>query len=307
MKHIKFLALSMMVLGSVACTEKVNPDDFEDPTPTPVAGWSNVSENYSLPTHIQIFKNTTLGANKVTGFAAVVSPKATIAIYGDGLDANHKGTYLKKLSEVVKTDGKNDIVVVPGLAGYVQNIHFGEVSYARENAFPVIAKENGKFFMAGQKVAAKGSTDLIRTDLTGNTIKENWKPDFSFGGYYPIVKDGKAMDASAMSKIGNYSDNWWKGDACDARMAIGVDKSGKMVIFVNQPLEDGTQGISMKELQEVLIGFNVVDGMTMEGSGSPDMRVKGEFTVHNKKLFKNGQPVGHENDAKPYEAAMGIK
>lgn len=157
-----------------------------------------------------------------------------------------------------------------------------EVSDGKEITTPV--PENG-YILRGHKSAA----DFIRTHLAvGQKVETSYTLTSLTNGktYDPssfqmmvsghtILVDGGAATAFSRDVSG------LSGSADRARTAVGYSKDGKTVYLITVEENGGLKGVTLKELQQIMIQLGVWKGVNMDGGGSTTMvtRPLGEFNV----------------------------
>lgn len=156
-----------------------------------------------------------------------------------------------------------------------------EISPGAQIATPIPA--NG-YILRGHKDAA----DFIVNHLAvGQKVTANYGLASSSGANYDpssfqmmigghtILVDGGAA-ASFSRDISGVS-----GSADRARTAVGYSKDGKTVYLITVEESGGLKGVTLKELQQIMLKLGVWKGVNMDGGGSTTMvtRPLGEFSV----------------------------
>ncbi|RIE02044.1 copper amine oxidase [Cohnella faecalis] len=123
---------------------------------------------------------------------------------------------------------------------------------------------------AGDKVT---STYTLKSQTTGESYKES---DFQMmvGGHTILLDQGKA---AAFSR----DINGVSGSADRARTAVGYSKDGKTAYLVTVEENGGREGVTLKELQQMLLQLGVWKAVNLDGGGSTTMvsRPLGEYTA----------------------------
>lgn len=161
--------------------------------------------------------------------------------------------------------------------GFVQ-----EVSVDKAIATPIPA--NG-YILRGHGTAAKAITDHLYVgsqvsaaySLKSLTNGQSYDPasfQMMVGGHTILLDGGKA--AAFSRDIKGVS-----GSADRARTAVGTSQDGKTVYLITVEENGGRDGVSLKELQEMLLKLGVWKAVNLDGGGSTTMvtRPLGETSV----------------------------
>ena len=139
------------------------------------------------------------------------------------------------------------------------------------------------------------------TDPTGLAVKAH----SAIGGAPMLVENGAVELSVAEDKV---KDDIAKSER--SRTAVGITKSGTLLIAVVKELENaGYGGVTLKVLAQLLIDEGAVNAMNLDGGGSSAIVVAGQLlneaeadqrTVSNVLVVKlSAKPKPAANDAKP--------
>ncbi|AZN43470.1 copper amine oxidase [Paenibacillus albus] len=132
--------------------------------------------------------------------------------------------------------------------GYILRTHGKAAQYAREH------------LQVGQKVTA--SYNLV-AQSTGEKVDPN-SLQMLIGGHTILVDQGAAATYSRNpSSISPNSDR--------ARTAVGYSKDGKKVFIITVEDSTASQGVTLPELQQLMVQLNVWRGVNLDGGGSTTM------------------------------------
>ncbi len=242
------------------------------------------AENYgNFPEHLKLYVNNKLGADKkVIGYLAEISKGATISVLGNGdNNAEPKKTIMDWANE--QKDWTFYFNCLSGMKS--ATVVDEKLIYSSGSPFPVFAVDNdGSFTVCPQrhkKVDGKYVDVLEKLDLTGKVINDNWLPKVACGGYYMVAANGKALSDEEMKKTGAFN-TWFNGDATAGREFIGVNKAGDKAYCLVVGNAEG--GLSMREAVAVMLSVGCENVMTLEGSSSANMLVRGQETVKMEKF-----------------------
>lgn len=142
--------------------------------------------------------------------------------------------------------------------------------------------ENG-YILRGHKDAADfiknhlqvGSSVTANYGLVSQTSGKSYDPSsfqMMIGGHTILINNGAA--ASFSRDISGVS-----GSADRARTAVGYSKDGKTVYLITVQENGSLKGVTLKELQQIMLQLGVYKGVNMDGGGSTTMisRPLGEF------------------------------
>lgn len=158
-----------------------------------------------------------------------------------------------------------------------------EISIGKPLAATVIPADG--YILRGHRLAANFISDNLsvgdmvqasyelKSLTTGKTYNES---DFEMmiGGHTLLVDNGKA--AAFTRNINGVS-----GSADRARTAVGYSKDGNTVYLITVEENGGREGVSLKDMQQMMAELGVWKGVNMDGGGSTTMvsRPLGEFSV----------------------------
>jgi len=134
-------------------------------------------------------------------------------------------------------------------AGGIQNAHFG-------------IKENGNLFFG--YVPDNDITEQNFTNLVGGVV---WLVR-NGESYVDVSKESECPYTQKMSTLQTYI------DVLSARIAIGHDRLGKLVI-VHVDGKTLVRGMTMYEFAELLLSFGIVNAINVDGGGSVTLVVNG--------------------------------
>lgn len=142
--------------------------------------------------------------------------------------------------------------------------------------------ENG-YILRGHKEAADFITNHLAVgdkvtanySLVSQTSGTSYDPSsfqMMVGGHTILINNGAA--ASFSRDISGVS-----GSADRARTAVGYSKDGKTVYLITVEENGGLKGVTLKELQQIMLQLGVYKGVDMDGGGSTTMitRPLGDF------------------------------
>ncbi|MBB6678796.1 phosphodiester glycosidase family protein [Cohnella lubricantis] len=155
-----------------------------------------------------------------------------------------------------------------------------EIAAGKQIATPIPA--NG-YILRGHKEAADFITGHLKVgdkvsslySLVSQKTGQSYDPS-SFqmlvGGHTILVNNGAA--ASFSRDISGVS-----GSADRARTAVGYSKDGKTVYLITVEENGGLKGVTLKELQQIMLQLGVYKGVDLDGGGSTTMMTRplGEF------------------------------
>lgn len=155
-----------------------------------------------------------------------------------------------------------------------------EISPGAQISTPIPA--NG-YILRGHKDAADFITNHLAVGdkvsanygLVSQTSGQSYDPSsfqMMIGGHTILINNGAA--ASFSRDISGVS-----GSADRARTAVGYSKDGKTVYLITVEENGGLKGVTLKELQQIMLQLGVYKGVNMDGGGSTTMisRPLGEF------------------------------
>lgn len=253
-------------------------------------GWTDETASFgTLPNYIKVYKNTDLlnrSDNPSLGYIAVMGPQSTLGAIGNGNDDKKDITTLEN-----SEPGWNVILVgisASGIQTIVRNGAFVQ-DPAPIYSFGTLGQDkDGNYKMAwSQKFDDKlyafpfrSGTAFVQRLQTEGTV---WEAQTAVSGIPMILWDGKVLTAE--ETVCNDGDNigWYGGDAAYARAAVGITASGKVFAFCGQQVQ-GSAGVSMLEMAQIMKDLGCVSAMTFEGSSSPNMHVNKMATVVNSKV-----------------------
>ena len=104
--------------------------------------------------------------------------------------------------------------------------------------------------------------------------------DFSFGGFFQILTDGKKEEFKAASN--------------DSRTAMGVSKDGKTLylLVVEGEKQKYSRGLSFQECADIFIRLGADNALQMDGGGSASLFINGENVLSYRKFRKNAAFAG---------------
>lgn len=156
-----------------------------------------------------------------------------------------------------------EVLVVDGVVQEIVNN--GTVSKAiPENGYILRGHKDAAQFLLGLKV---GDTITADYSLVSQTTKQKVDPasfEMMVSGHTLLVENGKASSFSR--DITGVS-----GNSYTSRTAIGYSSDGKKVYMVTAERAGSNTGLSLKELQTVLVQLGVHKAVNLDGGGSTTM------------------------------------
>ena len=273
--------VKVVVNNNVKDLEYVMTADKPVLNPIKEAGFDVAEEFGALPEHIKVYKSNKLGTNKdESGWIVEIKKGATLSLAGNG--STGSATCLK---DVVKAQ-KGWNIYMNGICGMKScNWNDGKYNYSSGSTFGAFAvTKDGKFQIAPQKRFQKAdkSYTISKLDAKGKVVKEDWGAELqlAMGGTAVMVLDGQVLSAEEQKATdGGYSFGWWNGNAAHAREALGVNKEGTAAYFFICGNDHG--GLSMKQVQDLMVQIKSHSVLFMEGSHSANIFVNGQQTWKN--------------------------
>ncbi len=165
------------------------------------------------------------------------------------------------------------------------------VEFGDKGGLPIVVPEDG-FIIRGHGKAADymrehmqvGATVKADYHLLSKTTGQQVNPnqfDMMVGGHTLLVENGAASGYTR--EIANIS-----GSSSRARTAIGYSKDGRFVYMVTAEKSDSSKGLTLKELQDVLVSLGSWKAVNLDGGGSTTM-------VH-RPLAEQGTTLTHNTE-----------
>lgn len=265
-------------------TYTVKATNYVDPLLS--KGWTDETSNFGqLPEHIKIYKNPSILGDNELGYIAVMGPQSTMGFVGNGKD--DKKTIDQLDTEAESGGWKVLLVGISGDAPVQTLIRNGEFvqSPVGDNSYCTIGQnKDGSYQIAWtQKFDNKlyefpyrtGSTFTPRLQSDGTV----WEPQTAVSGIPMILWNGNVLTGEQTICNDGANNGWYDGSAY-ARAAVGITPYGKVYAFCGQQVE-GSKGLTMLALAQLMKDFGCVNAMSFEGSSSPDMHVNKKKTVVN--------------------------
>ncbi|MFS0725867.1 stalk domain-containing protein [Paenibacillus sp. 1P07SE] len=148
--------------------------------------------------------------------------------------------------------------VQPPANGYILRTHGTAAQFAKQH------------LTVGQTVNANYNL----TSLSTGAKKDPGSYQMMVGGHTILINDGKA--ASFSRDVSSIS-----GNSARSRTAVGYSRDNKKVYMVTVEDYGNSSGMTLKELQEVMVRLGVWKGLNLDGGGSTTMAARplGEFEV----------------------------
>lgn len=102
-----------------------------------------------------------------------------------------------------------------------------------------------------------------------------FKPDFVLGAGPLLVSNGKKVFAA---EAGRYSESLYR--LRHPRTAIGWRSDGKLILLTVDGRQKQSVGMTIDELANLMLEFDCVEAMNLDGGGSTTMVVKGKVVNH---------------------------
>ena|GEM_PF-153272 len=148
--------------------------------------------------------------------------------------------------------------IQPPANGYILRTHGTAAQFAKQNL----------------TVGATVSASYNLTSLTTGAKKDPGSYQMMVGGHTILIEDGKASSFSRdVSSI--------SGNSARSRTAVGYSRDSKKVYLVTAEDYGNSSGMTLKELQEVMVRLGVWKGLNLDGGGSTTMTARplGEFEI----------------------------
>lgn len=120
----------------------------------------------------------------------------------------------------------------------------------------------------------KGARIEIKTALSTDPPIA-FKPDFILGGGPQLVSKGKKVFAAETSR---YSESLYRQR--HPRTAVGWRADGKLILLTVDGRQKQSVGMTIDELASLMLEFDCVEAMNLDGGGSTTMVVKGKVVNH---------------------------
>jgi hypothetical protein len=161
--------------------------------------------------------------------------------------------------------------------GVVQEISPGKQITTAIPANGYIVRGHGvaaKFITNNLAVGAPVQASYELRSLTDGKIYNPTDFQMMVGGHTILVENGKAATFSR-------NINGVSGSSDRARTAVGYSKDGESVYLITVEENGGRDGVSLKELQQIMTELGVWKGVNLDGGGSTTMvtRPLGDFAV----------------------------
>ncbi len=179
-----------------------------------------------------------------------------------------------KPTEVLVIDGVIDNITyevpMPGEIpknGYILRTSGAAAKFVREN------------LKIGQPIASEYS---LKSETTGKLVDPS-SFEMMVGGHTLLVDQGKASAFSRdVSGVSGYS--------YTSRSAAGYSKDGTKVYLITSERKGSNTGLSLKELQQVMVDLGVYKGINLDGGGSTTMieRPLGNFDIQTAHPVQDG-------------------
>lgn len=159
----------------------------------------------------------------------------------------------------VSTDKALDIKTIPS-NGYILRGHKGY--------------DSGKFIVDHLKVGEPVVSDYQLQSLTDKKVYKESDFQMMVSGHSLLMNNG---EASAFSR----DINGVSGYADRARTAVGYSKDGNTAYLITVEENGGREGVSLKELQQMMKALGVWKAVNLDGGGSTTMvaRPLGDFAI----------------------------
>ncbi|MFD2117007.1 stalk domain-containing protein [Paenibacillus yanchengensis] len=167
-----------------------------------------------------------------------------------------------------------EVLVVDGI---IQNISSGTPLQDPIPANGYILRSHGeaaKFVQSNLQIGdALTSTYSLKSATSGKAVDPS-SFEMMIGGHTILVDQGKAAKFSR--NVAGVS-----GNSYTSRSAVGYSKDGKKVYLITSERNGSNTGLSLSELQKVMVELGVFKGINLDGGGSTTMidRSLGHFAV----------------------------
>lgn len=278
--------------------------------------WSDVSSEYGgLPEYIRIYKSQpVLEGKPVVAFIAVADMKsAKWDIWSVKSDQTYATVDSYKTPSQVYSDTESPVVINGGFFYQAEGMNYTSslavrksevlaynINYASEDwvkiYYPTRAAfceyEDGTFDACWTYLSAEGHYIYPVPALNSWEAKPLEQPSASFpegaepfaartaiGGGPVLVNGGKLVDSYVAELF--YGTSGIAPDTDHPRTAVGVTADDRMIFFVceGRGMTDGVQGLTTKDVANVLLDLGCVEAINLDGGGSSCMLVNGKETI----------------------------
>lgn len=260
----------------------VKVTDYKDPLLD--MGWTDVTANFgTLPAYIKVYKTTKAGGrDNNVAYVAMIGSKAEMGCVGEGISG-------KKTISDLEADGAYKVYLV-GVDSSISQFMASDGNTVQPDSriSGVIGQdEDGSYRIAyGHAIDNKLYAFPFRASgaFEAPTVEKGtpWAPKTAVGGLHMILYEGNVLTKENAS-TNEGATIYYEDTDYYARSAVGITKYDKIFAFCGQQV-DGSNGVSIPELAQIMKDFGCEEAIQFEASGTPNMHINKIETAKNSKL-----------------------